>query len=174
MPRREAFAFEKAGGKAILCGVCKEEGNEIALRSARAGDPGFRVRIRIRVRPGIRAEKDLDPHRAVNAPNAIVWVDNVQLPGKPRRCPAVAHNVKVHADGYLDFIGPVVVTGNQTFSVNLQPLQPASRSPSASTCRTQRVIVDGADVTGTVPAWPPGPLDPGHRATGIRDYQCEC
>jgi hypothetical protein len=109
---------------------------------------------------------------SVNAPNAIVWVDNVQLPpGNQAKVAGGPHNVKVRADGYADFIGPVVVTGNQTFTVNMQPLQAVGfplrirvNVPDA------QIILDGADVTGTAPSVPPGSHSIQVNAPGYRDY----
>ena len=58
---------------------------------------------------------------AVNAPNAVVFVDNVPAPGGVAKVTGGGHNVKVHADGYFDFNGPVMVSGNMTFPVTLAP-----------------------------------------------------
>ena len=108
---------------------------------------------------------------AVNAPNAVVWVDNVQVPpGNQARVSGGAHNVKVHADGYADFIGPVVVTGNQTFTVNLQPLQPSFPLAIRVNVPNATVIVDGTDVTGTVPSVFAGSHTVQVSANGYRDY----
>jgi hypothetical protein len=60
----------------------------------------------------------------VNVPNAVIYVDNQQLPGNQMKVPGGLHNVKVMADGYLAFNGPVNVTRDTTFPVNLQPLRP--------------------------------------------------
>ena len=65
-----------------------------------------------------------------------------------------AHNVKVHADGWFDFNGPVVVNGDTTFPVTLSPqgfpLTVRVSVPNA------RIFIDNAEVTGTVPLVAPG------------------
>lgn len=90
----------------------------------------------------------------VNAPNAVVYVDNVLAPGGTAKVTGGAHNVKVHADGWFDFNGPVVVSGDMTFPVTLvpqgYPLTIRVSVPGA------RVFVDDAEVTGTVPLVTPG------------------
>jgi len=63
----------------------------------------------------------------VNVPNAVIYVDNQQLPGNQMKVPGGLHNVKVMADGFLAFNGPVNVTGDTTFPVNLQPMPPVRR-----------------------------------------------
>jgi hypothetical protein len=108
---------------------------------------------------------------AVSAPNAVVWVDNVQVPpGNQVRVAGGPHNVKVHADGYADFIGPVVVTGNQTFNVNLQQLQPSFPLTIRVNVPGAAVSVDGTDVTGTVPSVFAGSHIVQVTANGYRDY----
>lgn len=106
----------------------------------------------------------------VNAPNAIIYVDNVQLPGNATRVTGGPHNVKVVADGYLAFNGPVVVTRDQTFTVNLQPAQPVGfpltirvNVPGAA------VFVDGAQVQG-VPVVTYGQHTIQVSANGYQDY----
>jgi hypothetical protein len=105
---------------------------------------------------------------AVNAPGAIIWVDNVQAPGNTVKVSGGPHFVKVHADGYYDFSGQVVVNGSQTFTVTLQPagfpLSIRVNVPNAL------IMVDGVDVTGTVPSVAPGPHTVQVRAEGYRDY----
>ena len=90
----------------------------------------------------------------VNAPGAVVYVDNVLAPGGTTKVTGGAHNVKVHADGWFDFNGPVVVNGDVTFPVTLAPqgypLTVRVSVPGA------RVFVDNNEVTGTVPLVPPG------------------
>ena len=85
----------------------------------------------------------------VNAPGAVVYVDNVLAPGGTTKVTGGAHNVQVHADGYFDFNGPVVVSGNMTFPVTLAsqgfPLTIRVSVPGA------HVFVDNTEVTGTVP-----------------------
>ena len=76
----------------------------------------------------------------------------------------------MHADGYADFIGPVVVTGNQTFSVNLQSLQPSFPLAIRVNVPNATVIVDGVDVTGTVPGVFAGSHSIQVTADGYRDY----
>jgi hypothetical protein len=108
---------------------------------------------------------------AVNAPNAVCWVDNEQVPpGNQARVAGGPHNVKVHADGYADFIGPVVVTGNQTFTVNLQMLQPSYPLTIRVNVPDAVVILDGADVTGMVPSVFAGSHTVQVTANGYRDY----
>jgi hypothetical protein len=74
----------------------------------------------------------------------------------------------VQADGYFDFFGPVVVTGNQTFNVQLRPqgfaLTIRVNVPNAT------ILLDGADVTGTVPYAAPGPHAIQVTADGFRPY----
>ena len=95
------------------------------------------------------AKKLWDLTVTVNAPNAVVYVDNVLAPGGVTRVAGGAHNVKVHADGYYDFNGPVVVSGSMTFPVTLAPAGfPLTVQVNVPTAR---VFVDGADVTGSVP-----------------------
>ena len=103
---------------------------------------------------GFTAKKIWDLTVTVNAPNAVVYVDNVLAPNGRTKVAGGAHNVKVHADGYFDFNGPVVVNGSMTFPVTLAPmgfpLTVRVNVPNA------QVLVDGADVTGTVPTVTPG------------------
>ena len=98
---------------------------------------------------GFAPKKIWDLRVVVNAPNAVVYVDNVPAPGGFTKVAGGAHNVKVHADGYFDFNGPVVVTGNVTFPVTLTPqgfpLTIRVAAPGA------QVFLDGANVTGTIP-----------------------
>ena len=105
---------------------------------------------------------------SVNAPNAVIWVDNQQIVGGVVKVAGGAHNVKVHADGYYDFNGPVVVRGHQTFNVTLRPmgfpLTIRVNVPNAT------VILDGTDVTGTVPSVAPGSHSVQVSADGYRDY----
>jgi len=81
-----------------------------------------------------------------NAPNAVIYVDNVQLAGNVTKVTGGPHNVKVVADGYLAFNGPVIVRGDQTFTVTLQPsgfpLTIRINVPHAA------IYVDGALVQG--------------------------
>jgi len=106
---------------------------------------------------------------AVNVPNASIYIDNVLIDGNTTKVAGGPHNVRVQADGYYDFVGPVVVTGNQTFNVQLQPqgfaLMIRVNVPSAT------VLVDGTDVTGTVPNVAPGPHAVQVTADGFRPYQ---
>jgi hypothetical protein len=105
---------------------------------------------------------------SVNAPGAIVYVDNVLAPGGTTKVTGGAHNVKVHADGYFDFNGPVVVTGNMTFPIQLNPqgfpLTIRVAAPGA------RVFVDGGEVTGTVPTVSSGAHGVQVTAPGFLDY----
>lgn len=118
---------------------------------------------------GFTAKKIWDLTVVVNAPNAFIWVDNIPVGGNTTKVAGGPHNVKVHADGYFDFVGPVVVTGSQTFSVQLQPqgfpLTIQVNVPSAA------VLLDGTDVTGTVPYAAPGPHSIQVTADGFRPYQ---
>ncbi|HET6450891.1 MAG TPA: PEGA domain-containing protein [Spirochaetia bacterium] len=104
----------------------------------------------------------------VNAPNAVVYVDNVPAPGGRTMVAGGAHNVKVHADGYFDFNGPVVVNGNTTFPVTLTPqgfpLTIRVAAPGA------HVFVDGVEITGTVPMVAPGPHQVQVNAYGFLPY----
>jgi len=115
------------------------------------------------------AKKIWDLTVAVNAPNASIYIDNVLINGNTTKVAGGPHNVRVQADGYFDFVGPVVVTGNQTFNVQLQPqgfaLMIRVNIPSAT------VVVDGTDVTGTVPNVAPGPHSIQVTADGFRPYQ---
>jgi hypothetical protein len=105
---------------------------------------------------------------AVNVPGAQVWVDNVALPGNTTTVTGGAHNVRVQADGYYDFVGPVVVGGHMTFTVNLQPrgfpLTIRTNAPNAA------IFVDGAEVTGTVPVVAGGNHTVQVSAPGFTDY----
>ena len=110
---------------------------------------------------------------AVNASNAVIYVDNVQLPGNATRVTGGPHNVKVVADGYLAFNGPVVVTRDQTFTVNLQPAQPVQPVGFPLTIRVNvrdaAVFVDGVQVQG-VPVVPYGQHTVQVSANGYQDY----
>lgn len=105
----------------------------------------------------------------VNAPNASIYIDNVLIGGNTAKVSGGPHNVRVQADGYFDFVGPVVITGSQTFNVQLLPqgfaLTIRVNIPSAT------VLVDGTDVTGTVPSVAPGPHAIQVTADGFRPYQ---
>jgi len=105
---------------------------------------------------------------AVNVPNAVVYVDNVLAPGGTTKVAGGAHNVKIHADGYSDFNGPVVVHGDMTFPVQLTPqgfpLTIRVAAPGA------RVFVDETEVTGTVPLVSSGPHSIQVQARGFADY----
>ena len=104
----------------------------------------------------------------VNAPNAVVYVDNVFAPGGTTQVAGGAHNVKVHADGFSDFNGPVVVSGNVTFPVQLAPLGfPLTIRVAAPGAR---IFVDGTEVTGTVPIVNPGPHAVQVSAPGFQSY----
>jgi hypothetical protein len=117
---------------------------------------------------GFTARKIWDLTVAVNAPNALIWVDNIPVNGNTTKVAGGPHNVKVHADGYFDFNGPVLVTRNQTFNVELQPqgfpLTIRVNVPGAA------VLLDGADVTGTVPYASPGPHTIQVTADGFGPY----
>ncbi len=104
---------------------------------------------------------------AVNAPGAVIYVDNVLVQGNSIKVTGGAHNVKVHADGYYDFNGPVVVTGHMTFPVQLVPagVPLTIRVPVPGA----RVFVDGTDVTGTVPLVTLGPHTVQVSAPGFQD-----
>jgi hypothetical protein len=117
---------------------------------------------------GFAPKKIWDLTVTVNAPNAVVYVDNVLAPGGTTKVAGGAHNVKVHADGWFDFNGPVVVNGNTTFPVTLQPqgfpLTVRVTVPGA------RVFVDGAEITGTVPLVAPGAHQIQVMANGYQVY----
>jgi PEGA domain len=109
----------------------------------------------------------------VNVPGAVIYVDNQQLPGNQMKVPGGLHNVKVMADGYLAFNGPVNVNGNTTFPVNLQPaprprpvgfpLSVNVNVPSAA------VFIDGVQVRGTAIV-SPGPHTVQVAAPGYQGY----
>jgi len=117
---------------------------------------------------GFSPKKIWDLTVTVNAPNAVVYVDNVLAPGGRTKVAGGAHNVKVHADGYFDFNGPVVVNTNMTFPVRLTPqgfpLTVRVGVPGA------RVFVDGAEITGTVPLVTSGAHSIQVSAPGYLDY----
>jgi hypothetical protein len=118
---------------------------------------------------GFTAKKIWDLTVAVNVPGASIYVDLVLINGNTTKVTGGPHNVKVHADGYFDFNGPVVVTGHQTFTVQLQPqgfpLMIRVNVPTAS------VFLDGADITGIVPNVEPGPHTIQVTAAGYRPYE---
>lgn len=105
---------------------------------------------------------------AVNVPGASIYVDGVRINGNTTRVPGGFHNVQVHADGYFDFNGPVEVRASQTFTVQLQPqgfpLTIRVNVPNAT------VLLDGADITGNVPAVLPGSHTVQVTAPGYRTY----
>ena len=105
---------------------------------------------------------------AVNVPGAQIWVDNVPLPATTTTVTGGAHNVRVQAEGYYDFVGPVVVGGHMTFTVQLQPrgfpLTIRVNAPNAV------ISVDGTDVTGTVPMVEGGNHTVQVSAPGYTDY----
>jgi hypothetical protein len=105
---------------------------------------------------------------AVNVPGAQIWVDNVPLDGNTTTVTGGAHNVRVQAPGYDDFVGPVVVGGHMTFTVQMQargfPLTIRVNTPNAA------IYVDGADVTGTVPFVAGGNHSIQVSAPGYADY----
>jgi hypothetical protein len=117
---------------------------------------------------GFSPKKMWDLTVTVNAPNAVVYVDNVPAPGGTAKVAGGPHNVKVHAEGYFDFNGPVVVTGNMTFPVQLTPqgfpLTVRVPVPGA------RIFVDGTEVTGTVPLVTSGAHAVQVSAPGFLDY----
>lgn len=106
----------------------------------------------------------------VNVPNAIIFVDNVQLQGNVAKVTGGPHNVRVHADGYADFNGAVNVSNNMTFTVNLNsvavlaPLMIRVPTPGA------RIFVDNVDVTGQVPSVALGMHSIRVSAPGFQDY----
>lgn len=108
-----------------------------------------------------------------NAPYAVIYVDNVQLAGTTTNVTGGAHNVRVIADGYLPFSGPVMVQGDQTFTVNLQPIRPARPVGFPLTIRSNvpnaAIYVDGALVQG-VPIVSAGPHTIQAVADGYQDY----
>jgi hypothetical protein len=121
---------------------------------------------------------------AVNVPTALIFVDNQQIPGNQTQVTGGAHNVNVLADGSLSFNGPVMVSGNQTFAVNLQPA-PAAQAPSPPPVQpaaypltinvsvpTVAVFVDGIQVQGT-PLVTPGLHNVQVSADGYQDYSAQ-
>ena len=117
---------------------------------------------------GFSPKKIWDLTVTVNAPNAIVSVDDVLAPGGTTKASGGAHNVKVHADGFFDFNGPVVVNGSMIVPVQLSPqgfpLDIRVAVPGA------RVFVDGTEVTGTVPLVTSGAHAVQVSAPGFADY----
>jgi hypothetical protein len=107
----------------------------------------------------------------VDAPNAFIYVDGLLINGNSTKVAGGAHNVRVQADGYYDFVGPVVVTGNQTFNVQLRPrgfdVMIRVNVPSAT------VLIDGANVTGTVANVAPGRHAIQVTADGYRPYDAQ-
>jgi hypothetical protein len=104
----------------------------------------------------------------VNAPNASIWVDNVLLQGNVAKVAGGGHNVKVSAPGFFDFNGPVTVSANMTFSVQLRPqLYALTIHPNVTGAR---VFVDSAEVTGTIPNVSGGSHTVQVAATGYKDY----
>jgi len=88
----------------------------------------------------------------VNVPGAVIVVDNQQLPGNQARVTGGPHNVQVMADGYLPFSGSLVVNGDQTFPVNLQPAAP--RNGQVAPMAPAQPPVNG-QVAPMPPAQPP-------------------
>jgi len=109
----------------------------------------------------------------VNVPGAVIFVDNQQLPGNQTRVPGGAHNVQVMADGYLTFNASVMMNGDQTFPVNLQPVPPAQPAGFPLSINVNvpdaAVFVDGVQVQG-VPIVAPGPHSVQVAAPGYQDY----
>jgi len=115
----------------------------------------------------------------VNVPGAVIYVDNQQVPGNQTKVTGGAHNVKVMADGYLAFNGPVMVNGDQTFNVTLQPapivqqVQPAQPAGFPLSINVNvpgaAVFVDGYQLQG-VPLVAPGPHSVQVSANGYQDY----
>jgi hypothetical protein len=104
----------------------------------------------------------------VNAPNASIWVDNVLLQGNVAKVAGGGHNVKVSAPGFFDFNGPVTVSANMTFSVQLRPqLYALTIQPNVTGAR---VFVDSAEVTGTIPNVSSGSHTVQVAAPGYKDY----
>ena len=104
----------------------------------------------------------------VNVPGAAIYVDNVPVQGNTAKVTGGPHNVRVQADGYFDFVGPVNVTGHMTFPVQLEPqgfpLTIRVNVPDAA------IYVDGEDVTGTVPYVTGGPHNVQVSARGYMEY----
>ena len=104
----------------------------------------------------------------VNVPGAAIYVDNVPVQGNTAKVTGGPHNVRVQADGYFDFVGPVNVTGHMTFPVQLEPqgfpLTIRVNVPDAA------IYVDGEDVTGTVPYVTGGPHNVQVSARGYTEY----
>ena len=105
---------------------------------------------------------------AVNVPGAAIYVDNVPVQGNTAVVTGGPHNVRVQAPGYFDFVGPVMVSGHMTYSVQLQPrgfpLTIRVNQPGAV------IYVDGTDVTGTVPVVAGGAHNIQVTAPGCADY----
>lgn len=117
---------------------------------------------------GLLPKKIWDLTITVNVPNASLYVDNVLIQGNTTKVAGGAHNLKVHADGYADFNGPVTVNGNMTYAVRLNPLAfPLTIRVAA---QNARIFVDGRDVTGMLPSVPPGSHTLQVTAPGYQDY----
>jgi hypothetical protein len=103
----------------------------------------------------------------VNVPGAVIYVDNVQVQGNRAQVAGGVHNVRVHADGYLDFVGPVTVSGHQTFSVQMRqqlfPLAIRVNVPGAM------ILVDGVQLAGPTSV-PGGAHNLQVTAPGYKDY----
>ena len=112
-----------------------------------------------------------------NVPGAVIYVDNQQVPGNQTKVTGGAHNVKVMADGYLAFNGPVMVNGDQTFNVTLQRapmIEQIRPQPSASPCRStstfpRRGVHRRLPGPGRPPCGP-GPHSVQVSANGYQDY----
>ncbi len=104
----------------------------------------------------------------VNVPNASISVDNVPIQGNVAFVSRGPHSLKVHVDGYLDWNGMVNVLYNMTFPVRMNPagfpLAIRVGAPGAA------IFVDGANVTGTVPAVGRGSHTIRVSAPGFQDY----
>lgn len=104
----------------------------------------------------------------VNVPNATITVDNVPIQGNVAFVSRGPHSLNVHVDGYQDWNGMVNVLNSMTFPVRLSPagfpLTIRVNAPDAA------IFVDGANVTGTIPAVSRGSHAIRVTAPGFQDY----
>ena len=104
----------------------------------------------------------------VNVPGASIYVDNALIKGNVVKVSGGAHAIRIHADGYIDVTQSLTVKDNMTFNARLNPQQyPVTirvTAPNAS------ILIDGNDVTGTIPSVMPGSHTIQVTAPGFQDY----
>ncbi len=104
----------------------------------------------------------------VNAPNAAITVDNTLIQGNIVKVSGGAHVIRIHADGYADVTQSITVRDNMTLSIRMNPqLFPLNIRVTAPNAR---ILVDGNDITGTVPAVILGSHTIQVTAPGFQDY----